>query len=94
MKLDDVDLAFEEAAIEAIAEKALERKTGARGIRSIVESTLIEIMYDLPSMKGPKKVIITRDVIINDSMPVLITDPDKLEEPWENALYENKQITA
>ena len=94
LKLDDVNLAFEEAAIEAIAEKALERKTGARGIRSIVETAMIDIMYDLPSTKGPKKVIITKDVIINDSLPVVITDPDKLEAPWENALYENKQITA
>ena len=94
MKLDEVNLAFEEAAIEAIAEKALERKTGARGIRSIVEAAMIEIMFDLPSTKGPKKVIVTRDVIINDTLPVIITDPDKLEAPWENALYENKQITA
>jgi len=94
LKLDEVDLAFEEAAIDAIAEKALERKTGARGLRSIVESAMLEIMYDLPSTKGPKKVIVTRDVIINESLPVVLTDPDQIEAPWENALHENKQITA
>ncbi|MDC7238989.1 MAG: ATP-dependent Clp protease ATP-binding subunit ClpX [Spirochaetales bacterium] len=94
MKLDDTELAFEEAALDAIAEKALERKTGARGIRSIVESVMLEIMYDLPSMEGQKKVIVTRDVIQNDSLPVVLTDPEEIEAPWENALYENKQITA
>ncbi|QEN08845.1 ATP-dependent Clp protease ATP-binding subunit ClpX [Oceanispirochaeta crateris] len=94
LKLDDTELAFEEAAIDAIAEKALERKTGARGIRSIVETVLLDIMYDLPSMEGKKKVIVTRDVIKNDALPVILTDPDKIEAPWENALHENKQITA
>ncbi|MBF9018342.1 MULTISPECIES: ATP-dependent Clp protease ATP-binding subunit ClpX [unclassified Oceanispirochaeta] len=94
LKLDDTELRFEEAAIEAIADKALERKTGARGIRSIVESVMLEIMYDLPSIEGKKKVIVTRDVIINDTLPVILTDPEKIEAPWENALHENKQITA
>ncbi|MDA3958035.1 ATP-dependent Clp protease ATP-binding subunit ClpX [Oceanispirochaeta sp.] len=94
LKLDETELAFEEAAIDAIAEKALERKTGARGIRSIVESVLLDIMYDLPSMVGKKKVIVTRDVIQNDALPVILTDPEKIEAPWENALHENKKITA
>ncbi|MDC7232232.1 MAG: ATP-dependent Clp protease ATP-binding subunit ClpX [Spirochaetales bacterium] len=94
LKLDDTELAFEEAAIEAIAEKAIQQKTGARGIRSIVESVMLEIMYDLPTLEGQKKVIVTRDVIINDSLPVILTDPEKIEAPWENALHENKQITA
>ncbi len=94
LKLDETELAFEEAAIDAIAEKALERKTGARGIRSIVETVMLDIMYDLPSMDGLKKVIITRDVIQKDSLPVILTDPDEIEAPWENALHENKQITA
>jgi ATP-dependent Clp protease ATP-binding subunit ClpX len=94
LKLDETELAFEEAAIDAIAEKALEQKTGARGIRSIVEQVMLEIMYDLPSMEGHKKVIVTRDVIKNDSLPVILTDPEKIEAPWENALHENKQITA
>lgn len=94
LKLDDTELRFEEAAIEAIADKALERKTGARGIRSIVESVMLEIMYDLPSIEGQKKVIVTRDVIKNDTLPVILTDPEKIEAPWENALHENKQITA
>lgn len=94
LKLDETELAFEEAAIDAIADKALEQKTGARGIRSIVEQVMLEIMYDLPSMEGHKKVIVTRDVIKNDSLPVILTDPEKIEAPWENALHENKQITA
>ncbi len=94
LKLDDTELAFEEEAIDAIAEKALKRKTGARGIRAIVESVMLDIMFDLPSMEGRKKVIVTRDVIENNSLPVLLTDPDKMDAPWKNQLHENKQITA
>ncbi len=71
MKLDDVELVFEDGAIEAIAEKAMERKLGARGLRSIVESVMVEIAYDLPSIKGKKKVVVTRDVIENRCKPEL-----------------------
>jgi len=71
MKLDDVELVFEDGAIEAIAEKAMERKLGARGLRSIVESVMVEIAYDLPSIKGRKKVVVTRDVIENRCKPEL-----------------------
>jgi ATP-dependent Clp protease ATP-binding subunit ClpX len=72
LKLDDVELIFEEDAIEAIAEKALIRKTGARGLRAIVEGSMIDIMYELPSIKGKKKVIITKDVIENSEKPEIL----------------------
>ena len=55
-KLDDVELEFEERAIDAIARKAIERKTGARGLRAIVEALMMDIMFDIPSIKGAKKV--------------------------------------
>ncbi len=63
LSLDDVDLVFEEDAIEAIAEEAISRKTGARGLRSIVEKLLLDIMYEIPSTKGTKEVRITRAVV-------------------------------
>ena len=55
LELDEVDLEFDESAIDAIAELAVKRKTGARGLRSIVESMMMEIMFDIPSIEGEKK---------------------------------------
>jgi ATP-dependent Clp protease ATP-binding subunit ClpX len=86
-----VDLLFEDDAIDAIAEKAIERKTGARGLRSIVESSMMDIMFDLPSIEGAKQVIITREVIAEDKDPVIITDPKKFIKSDNN---ETRQITA
>ncbi|MBN1686866.1 MAG: ATP-dependent Clp protease ATP-binding subunit ClpX, partial [Spirochaetales bacterium] len=69
LKLDSVDLVFEEEAIIAIAEKAKAMKTGARGLRSIVENIMIDIMFEIPSLKGPKKVTVTRKVIEQSVKP-------------------------
>ena len=74
LKLDDVDLVFDDEAVNAIAEQALGRKTGARGLRSIVENVMVDIMFDIPSLKGKKRVIITRDVIENDEKPTIEYD--------------------
>jgi ATP-dependent Clp protease ATP-binding subunit ClpX len=63
LKLNDVELEFEDDALKAIAEKAISLKTGARGLRSIVEDVMLDIMYDIPSDKSVKKVIITKDSI-------------------------------
>lgn len=59
LELDDVDLEFTEEALSAISEKAIERKTGARGLRSIIEESLIDIMFDVPSNENVTKVVIT-----------------------------------
>ena len=72
LKLDDVDLEFEDEAVTAIAELAIVRKTGARGLRAIVENVMIDLMFDIPSIEGPKRVIITRDVVNNDEKPEII----------------------
>lgn len=72
LKLDGVELVFEVEAIEAIAEKATHQKTGARGLRSIVENVMMEIMFDIPSIDGPKKVIVTREVIDKSVKPEII----------------------
>lgn len=71
LELDHVELEFTEEALSAIAEKAIERKTGARGLRSIIEESLIEIMYDIPSTDDVAKVVITADTINNESTPEL-----------------------
>ena len=59
MKIDGVELVFEDEAVNAIAEEALKQKTGARGLRSIVEGLMMDVMFDLPSVKV-KKVTITK----------------------------------
>ncbi|MBE6041547.1 MAG: ATP-dependent protease ATP-binding subunit ClpX [Clostridiales bacterium] len=69
--MDGVELNVEEDAVKAIAEKALALNTGARGLRGIFESIMTDIMYDLPSMDGVTKCIITRDTIENGAEPVL-----------------------
>ena len=69
LKLDDVELIFEEEAIDAIARKAVQRKTGARGLRSIIESIMVDIMYDVPSLAGSKRVVVTRAVVENAVAP-------------------------
>ncbi|BFQ92238.1 ATP-dependent protease ATP-binding subunit ClpX [Gallibacterium anatis] len=69
--LENVELEFTPEALTAIAKKALARKTGARGLRSIVESVLLDTMYDLPSLEGLKKVVVDQDVIDNQALPKL-----------------------
>jgi ATP-dependent Clp protease ATP-binding subunit ClpX len=76
-KLDDVELEFEERAIDAIARKAIERKTGARGLRSIVEALMMDIMFDIPSLKGAKKVIITENVVLTNERPEIVLSGQK-----------------
>ena len=72
-EIDHVTLSFEEEALSAIAQKALDRKTGARGLRSIMEETLLDIMYELPELEG-YEVIITEDVVNNHAKPLYIKD--------------------
>ena len=75
-RLDGVELEFTEDSLNAIAIKALHRKTGARGLRSIVENILLDTMYDLPSMKNIKKVIIEQETIEKSQAPALIYRED------------------
>jgi ATP-dependent Clp protease ATP-binding subunit ClpX len=70
--MEDVELEFREDALKAIAQKAMERKTGARGLRSIVEGVLLDTMYELPSMQDVVKVVIDETVIRGESDPILI----------------------
>ena len=68
-ELDGVELEFEDDALEAIVEKAIERKTGARGLRAILEETMRDIMFEIPTNKDIAKCIITRDMVMNLSEP-------------------------
>ena len=71
-EMENCELEFRTEALFAVARKAMERKTGARGLRSILEQTLLDTMYDLPSQEGLSKVILDEDVIENDSKPLLM----------------------
>lgn len=71
-KMDNVDLTFTEDALKAIAQKAYDRKTGARGLRSIIEETLMDIMFEIPSREDVKEVVIDSDTIVKGSEPKLI----------------------
>lgn len=76
--LDTVDLEFEDSALEAIASMAIKRKTGARGLRSIVEDVLTPIMYEVPKDHTIEKVVITKGAIEGQEEPILVKNPDRL----------------
>lgn len=71
-EMEGVDIDFREDALRAVAEKGMERKTGARGLRSILESVLLDTMYDIPSEEAVSKVVIDESVIRGDSKPLLV----------------------
>ena len=74
---EGVELEFTEAALKAIAHKAMKSKTGARGLRSMVEAAMLDIMYVIPEMKGLKKCIISEDTINTNSNPEFIYSDKK-----------------
>jgi len=71
-QIEGVELEFREEALHAVAKKAMERKTGARGLRSILEQILLETMYQLPSLANVEKVIIDESTVKGESEPKLI----------------------
>jgi ATP-dependent Clp protease ATP-binding subunit ClpX len=71
---EDVTLRFTDDALEAIAEQAVERKIGARGLRMIMEELMLEMMFTLPSQKGAKEVVVSRDVVVNKSNPLIVME--------------------
>jgi ATP-dependent Clp protease ATP-binding subunit ClpX len=81
LELDGVELEFDEGALSEIAKEAIERKTGARGLRSIIESTMLDVMYELPSRDDVKKCIITAKTITEKEKPkLLLEDGTELDE--------------
>ena len=80
-EIEDTKLTFTDDALEAIAEKAIERKTGARGLRSILENTLLDTMFDLPGMEEVSEVVINDEVITSVEAKPLMIYADKQKEP-------------
>ncbi len=78
--MDGVELDFNDDALEAVAEKTLEKKTGARGLRSIMEAVLMDSMYEVPGDKSIQKVIITRDCVENNAKPDIIRKEKKTKK--------------
>ncbi len=76
--LEGVELEFDPFAFDAIVQKAIERKTGARALRSIVEDFMLDIMYEIPNKRNVKKCIITRDVVLNKEEPIYLKSGAKI----------------
>jgi ATP-dependent Clp protease ATP-binding subunit ClpX len=77
MEMEGVNLRFTDSALSAIAKEALKRKSGARGLRAIIESCMIDIMYEIPSMENVKECVIGEDTVINKEDPILLFEQPK-----------------
>jgi len=75
--MEGVEIEFREEALRAVAQRAMQRKTGARGLRTILENVLLDIMYDLPSMRNVEKVVVDDDVIRGECKPYLVYGADE-----------------
>ncbi|KXB94006.1 ATP-dependent Clp protease, ATP-binding subunit ClpX [Veillonellaceae bacterium DNF00626] len=80
LKMDQVELTFEDKAIRAIAKKAIERCTGARGLRAIIEKIMTKVMYEIPEMKDVKRCIVTEETVLKEKEPILIKGNDEKDE--------------
>lgn len=78
-EMEGVRLTFSDDALKAVARKAIKRKTGARGLRAILEGILLDLMYDIPSMEGVEEVVINAEVVDNAALPVIIKADAKRE---------------
>src|SRR5438132_13136284 len=77
--LDGVALKFTDGALKAISHEAIRRKAGARGLRSILEGAMLDVMYEIPSRKTARAVVISEEVILKKSDPVILYDSGKEE---------------
>jgi len=75
-EMEGVDLEFRDDALRAVATKAMDRKTGARGLRTILENVLLDTMYDLPSADSAKKVVVDEAVVTGENQPYIIYESD------------------
>ena len=81
---------FKEEAISAIVEKAIERKTGARGLRSIIEDIMRDIMFEIPSNPNIEKCIITKKTVLDNAGPEIVINEDK--KPHKPAVKKKRQV--
>ena len=93
-EIDGVKLEFEEEALAEMAKLALKRKTGARGLRSIMEETLMDIMFTIPTDPTVEKCVITKDSILKKAAPLLTANPDKKDSVKKPARKPAKQESA
>jgi ATP-dependent Clp protease ATP-binding subunit ClpX len=79
---DGIELVFSDDALTAIADRALERETGARGLRSIIEDILLQVQFELPSRRDVKKCVVTKETVVRGQAPTLVTEaaPDEAEQ--------------
>ncbi|MGJ7912328.1 ATP-dependent protease ATP-binding subunit ClpX [Neobacillus sp. LXY-1] len=85
LEIDNVELEFEPDALSEIAKKAIERKTGARGLRSIIEGIMLDVMFDLPSRDDISKCIITKETVISNSVPKLVLEDGTIVKEEKSA---------
>ena len=71
-EMDGVKLKFSKGALAAVAKQALERSSGARGLRAILENSMLDIMYDIPSRAGVKEVVVNEEVILKHEAPLIV----------------------
>jgi ATP-dependent Clp protease ATP-binding subunit ClpX len=81
--MEDVEIEFRDDALRAVARKAMDRKTGARGLRSILESVLLDVMYDIPSENDVVKVVVDENVILGNSEPMMIYEAQDQKKSQE-----------
>ena len=83
LAMDHVTLEFSEDALRAVAKKAIERKTGARSLKGIIEDTMLDIMFDIPKSEEPRKVTITAACINDGAQPTIepLADPPQQDQP-------------
>ena len=90
LEMDDVELEFNQESLEAIVDKAIERKTGARGLRSIIEEIMRDIMFEIPSTPNIAKCIITKETVVDGKNPEVIIDENKKEKQAKTK--KNRQV--
>ena len=94
LQMDDVELIFEHEALEAIVDKAIERKTGARGLRSIIEEIMRDIMFDIPSNEKIEQCIVTRETVVDNQEPRIIENPNKVKKVRSERIAVEQKETA
>jgi ATP-dependent Clp protease ATP-binding subunit ClpX len=90
--MEGVELVFREDALTAVARRAMDRKTGARGLRTILENVLLDTMYDLPSATNAKKVVVDEAVVTGENKPYVIYESE--ETPTVNIEQQEQRPTG
>ena len=81
MALEGVKLTFAKQALQAVAKAAIKRKSGARGLRAILETVMLDLMYDIPSKKTAREVVISEEAVLRRKDPVVLYTPDEATPP-------------